>query len=429
MSTTSREKPLLSVATIGHHGDGKTTLVAALLAALDQRPGCHAEAKTVEQLDRRDDPGFVAHYQAYPSGTVLPTKLSYETLSRRVAHFDVSGRRKRVRSSATLLASVDSAIIVVDASVGPRAQTFELIRLAAAAGVRQFVTFINKCDIAEDPELLDVIETELREVVSDVGADGDDMVVLRGAAGQALTGDRNWQLPVNTLIDVLDRELQLTPYDATPPTVVALDILHRRHPLGEPKKVLVEGIVRHGTVSRGQHLTLLGSRFEAPVAVRSIESFHVRHEDAGAGEHIGLVLEGLSKRFNRNRLRKGDLLITENARQLRHRFRARLHLLHPYQGGRHTPMFSGDEVLVFLGSATAVGTVTMIPDSLGAMPGTEVIAEVVLKRHVYLQEGMTLGFRDGCDGFARETGGPPQWSGTAGTGVILEVLHDTLPKT
>ncbi len=422
--STSRDKPLLSLAAIGHHSDGKTTLTAALLTALAKRPGCRAEVKTVAQLDRRDDPLFVSHYESFPRGTVLPTKVSYETPSRRIAHIDCSGRRNRVRATASLLASVDSALIVVSAADGPRAQTFELVRLAAAVGITQFVTFINKCDLAEDPELLDIIESEVREVVTDVGADGDDMPVLRGAALPALSGDHQWQVTIEALIDAIDRDFQLTPYDASPPTVITLDVLHRRYPVGDPKRVLVEGVVRHGQVSRGQRLMLRGARFDQPVQVgiTSIETFHVPVDEAGAGEHIGIMLEAQTKRFDRNRLRKGDLLVSATTHHTFHKlFRARIHLLSAHQGGRHTPMFTGDQVLFFFGSATAVGELEMIPDSLGALPGREVEVWVSLHRPTYLAVDMPFAFRDGCDGFARETGGAPAWSGTAGTGVILEI--------
>ncbi|MGB1013100.1 MAG: GTP-binding protein [Nannocystaceae bacterium] len=428
-TSSAPDKPLVSVATIGHHGDGKTTLTAALTRVLAQRPGCVAKPQTVEVLDRRDDPTFVEHYKTFPKGTVLPTKLTYETPSRRVAHIDCSGRRGRVRSTATLLGSVDTVVIVVSAVVGARAQTLELVRLAAAAGVRQAIAFINKCDLAEDPELLDVIETEIRELVTDVGLDGDEMPVIRGAAKPALELDPTWQTSIQALIEVLDHDLHIHPVDPSPPVVMSLDVLHRNHPPGQPRRVLVEGTVRHGTIEKGQHLVLQGSRIESPIVVRSIESFHQKLDRAGAGEHIGVMLEGLTKKFDRRRLRKGDLLLSEPQKILHQRFRARLRLLHGRQGGRTTPCFSGDEALFFLGSATAVGRIEMIPYSLGAMPGTEVEAEITLQHHVYLHEGMPFALRDGCDGFAHASGGPPTWSGTAGTGEVVEILRDSLPKT
>jgi len=428
-SSTTRGKPLISLATIGHHGDGKTTLCAALTKVLSQRPGCVAEPRSVEALDRRDDPTFVSHYNSFPNGTVLPTKLTYQTPSRRVAHIDCSGRRNRVRATTTLLGSVDTVIIVVSAQVGARAQTLELVRLAAAAGVRQAVAFINKCDLAEDPELLDVVETEIRELVTEVGLDGDEMPVIRGAAKPALEDDPTWQTSIQALIDVIDHDLLVHPTDPNPPVIISLDVLHRNHPPGEAKRVLVEGIVRHGTVERGHQLVLRGSRIESTVAVRSIETFHKKIDRAGAGEHIGLILEALSKKFDRRHLRKGDLLLSDSEQKLHHRFRARLRLLQEHQGGRHSPIFSGDQALFFLGSAAEVGRIEMIPYSLGALPGTEVDAEITLQHHVYLQEGMQFSLRDGCDGFAHASGGTPEWSGTAGTGEVIEILRDTLPQT
>ncbi len=427
-------KPHLNVAFIGHHRDGKTTLLAALLARLAREPGCRVTPLTVEQLDQIDNPQWRAWrpaYRVHGPITVRPRRLFVETARRALSLVDCPGLRRRIKQTAWAVSAVDVAVLVVSAPDGPQAQTSEHLRLAAAAGVGALIVFLNKCDLLDDEQRADEIEVELRELIERCvpGIDGDDVRVIRGAAAPALARDPLWQDGVYRLIEALEDGVTPPPRDTAPErTLVAIERVYATPPSpGEKPKprALVGGTIKRGRVVTGERLLCSGLQ-EKPrvVQVHSIEIDGRPVTQAEAGAHVGMVLragEYLTEgSLYPHHLGRGQVLVPASADEPSDLFYARVRLLEPDEGGRHTTLKTGHTVQALIGAAAVAAQLVLVGG--GALgPGEDAEVKFRLYHPLLLAAGMTFTFRDGSDGLQWLEGGPCVWGGTVGRGEILRV--------
>ncbi len=408
-------KPALTVGTIGHAGDGKTSLLSAITHVLAGEPGCSATPRTVAELDRISGvpPLPTQPRWLYGTGTIQRSAVPYESASRRYAHIDAPGRRAMIGTAARGVSIIDAAIVVVSAEDGVRAQTREHVLMARCAGVRHFIVFINKCDVA-DSTAVDVVELEVRRMLADYGLDGDDIRVVRGSATAALDGEP-WRSAIVALIGALDSDVPLPERDPDGAALFRIDELFGR---GLRQSTLAAGRVERGTIASGEWFDCLGYQPPARAKVESVEIFRSGVMSAGAGEQIGVLLSGPPGRS----YRRGQVLVLSKSATAGVRFTADITLLTQDRGGRHTPIFSGHRAHFHMGAAAVTGTITW-EGPAGLAPGEAGRVDVELDLPVHLELGMGLFFRDGCDGFQRKFGGAPRWSGTAGVGEVAGIDH------
>lgn len=419
-------RPTLAVATVGHYRSGKTTLTAAL-------HNLHAgrePALTPVELDRRsgspplgiadgavrylgrphDGPGAIEPF------TVRSTKIAVDAPARRFVHIDCPGYRCWYKNAARGQAVADALILVIAAPEGVQAQTREHLLLARALGIRDLVVFVNKCDLIGDLEWLDLVERDVRDLLEEVGFDGDHTRILRGAAGPALAGEGVWAASLRDLVDALEADVPLPPPPEPGPPLLYVDQVHEspRHGL----RVIVQGRVRRGSIRRGDTLALVGPIDPYEVRVDNIEVFHQRVEVARAGDQVGLLLARPDEKSGGVAVASGYALVGGDAAATRG-LRVRLRILRAEEGGRHTAIHNGHLAQLFFGAAVTVGSIEGLHAPL--WPGEEGEVLLRLRRPLYLEPGMPVIVRDGAQGHQRLHGGPALWSGTAGFGTILAV--------
>ncbi|MCA9716935.1 MAG: hypothetical protein KC468_19840 [Myxococcales bacterium] len=419
-------KPRLNVAFIGHHHHGKTTLLAAVLARLAAEPGCEARALAVAELDQVENPEWRTWrpmFRELGPVTVRPRRLVSHTTRRTLGLMDCPGLRRRIKQTAWAVATADVAVLVVAADAGPGAQTQEHVRIAAAAGVRSFVVFVNKCDQLTDEARADEVELELRELVERCapGIDGDELRVIRGAAARALSGDALWSDGVRRLIEALEDDIPVPRRD-TDASATQL-VIDRVYPAlhGQKPRVLVTATILRGRVAVGDRLVRVGLGDPRIVQLQSLEVDGRRVEEALAGVHIGMVLRpGDSLAGDALRLYefdRGQRLVHPGLEDARDMFCARVQLIDVEHGGRHTPLVSGHRAQLLLGAAAVTAELTLIHGgALEPAGAAEVFFQ--LDEPLHLARGMHFMFRDGTDGLQWLEGGPCVWGGTVGRGEI-----------
>lgn len=458
-------KPHLNIGTIGHFSHGKTTLSAAIARLLAKTPGARATPLSVEELTRekflpRVSWGVPSSEGGFVSGRVLttptsvdsppeggfrlpgvwegcstrPEPISYETARRHYAHLDCPGHFSRWHTAASAFSHLDAAILVVSALESVSAQTREHLLLARQAGISQIVVFLSHCDQVADLELLDFAELETRETLSALGFPGDEAPVIRGAGLPAYEGDPLWESSLRSLIEALDA-LPQPPRDTEGPFLMPVQRVYSIRKVG----TAVEGRVLRGALQRGSALELVGFGETRATGALSLEIFDAPVEEGSAGDYLGVLVRGLRK----DEIRRGQVLAAPGTIKPYRRFLCDLSLITQAEGGRHTPIFGNYQAYFALGAACVSGAIRLqnarvvstvkgdpLPPhpeygTMMAMPGDRLVGvEVTLFSPVYLKEGMSFSFRDGCDGFHRMRGGPRVWGGTAGTGVITSLLED-----
>ncbi|MEZ4452220.1 MAG: GTP-binding protein [Nannocystaceae bacterium] len=419
--------PSVAVATVGHHRSGKTTVTAALHRLLADRG---AAALSVSELDRRSgSPPVVYHdggiaFRGAPkiegevteSTTVRSPKITYASSARRYVHIDCPGYRSWYKNSARGQAVADAILLVVSAPDAVQAQTREHLIVARGLGIRDVLVFLNKCDRVADLEWLDLVERDVRELLDEVGFDGDRTRILRGAAERALDGEGPWAASLHDLADALDTELPPRPPAPSGPPLLYLDSVQAR--LGDGPRVLVQGRLRRGTLRRGDRLALVGMIESTTVQVDDLEVFHQKVEVAEAGDQLGLLISRPQVRLMRSQVLSGQALVGGHAATTAG-IRIRLRLLRASDGGRHTAIHPGHQGLFVFGASLQMGTIVGLERALE--PGDEADVWVRLLAPLYLEPGMPVLLRDGAQGHQRLHGGPPLWAGTAGYGTVTAV--------
>ena len=395
MAEFIRTKPHLNVGTIGHVDHGKTTLSAAILHALALRSGTTAE-KSVDQIDSAPE-------EKARGVTINISHLEYETDKRHYAHIDCPGHADYIKNMITGAAQMDGAILVVAATDGPMPQTREHILLAKQVGLPSVVVFLNKCDMVEDPEMIDLVEDEVRELLKKYEFPGDTLPVIRGSALKALEGtsvDDEWVKKVLELIDQLDTYIPEPIRDKDKPFLMAVEDVFSI----EGRGTVATGRIERGTINSNEEVEIVGIRPTTKSTVVSVEMFNKTLNYGEAGDNVGVLLRGIKKED----IERGQVLAKPGTITPHTEFTAQIYVLTKEEGGRHTPFFSGYKPQFFIRTADITGDVSLTEGTEMVMPGDTVDIIVKLIVPVALEEKQ---------GFAIREGGK-----TVGAGVITKII-------
>jgi len=395
MAEFIRTKPHLNVGTIGHVDHGKTTLSAAILHALALRSGTTAE-KSVDQIDSAPE-------EKVRGVTINISHLEYETDKRHYAHIDCPGHADYIKNMITGAAQMDGAILVVAATDGPMPQTREHILLAKQVGLPSVVVFLNKCDMVEDPEMIDLVEDEVRELLKKYEFPGDTLPVIRGSALKALEGtsvDDEWVKKVLELVDQLDTYIPEPVRDKDKPFLMAVEDVFSI----EGRGTVATGRIERGTINSNEEVEIVGIKPTIKSTVVSIEMFNKTLNYGEAGDNVGVLLRGIKKED----IERGQVLAKPGTITPHTEFTAQIYVLTKEEGGRHTPFFSGYKPQFFIRTADITGDVSLTEGTEMVMPGDTVDIIVKLIMPVALEEKQ---------GFAIREGGK-----TVGAGVITKII-------
>ncbi len=377
--TYERNKPHVNIGTIGHVDHGKTSLTSAITSVLAGKG--FAQAQAYEDIDRAPE-------ERARGVTITAAHAPYESASRHYGHVDCPGHADYVKNMITGASQMDGAILVVSAADGAMPQTREHILLARQVGVPALVVFMNKTDQVDDPELLDLVELELREMLSEYGYPGDEIPIVRGSALRALEGDSDHVAAIEKLIDAVDS------YIPTPERVLDGDF---KMPIDSVRTVegrgtVVTGRIERGVVRRGEEVEILGLRDEAlRTTVTDIEMFHQSLGEGRAGDSVGLLLRGVK----REDIERGMVVAKTASVDAATRFTAEVYVLNKDEGGRHTPFFGNYRPQFFFGTTDVTGSIEL-PDGIEmVMPGDNVEMTVELQKPVALEKRMDFSIREG----------------------------------
>ena len=395
MAEFTRTKPHLNIGTIGHVDHGKTTLSAAILHALALRSGTTA-TKSVAQIDSAPE-------EKARGVTINISHLEYETDKRHYAHIDCPGHADYIKNMITGAAQMDGAILVVAATDGPMPQTREHILLAKQVGLPSVVVFLNKCDMVEDAEMIDLVEDEVRELLKKYEFPGDTLPVIRGSALKALEGtsaDDEWVKKVLELMDQLDAFIPDPVRDKEKPFLMAIEDIFSI----EGRGTVATGRIERGAINSNEEVEIVGIRPTAKSTAVSVEMFNKTLTYGEAGDNVGILLRGLKKED----IERGQVLAKTGSITPHTEFTAQIYVLTKEEGGRHTPFFSGYKPQFFIRTADITGDVALTEGTEMVMPGDTVDVTVKLIVPVALEEKQ---------GFAIREGGR-----TVGAGVITKII-------
>jgi elongation factor Tu len=390
------KKVHVNVGTIGHIDHGKTTLTAAILAV--QAHKGLAEIKSYKDIAKggtiRDENKTV---------TIISSHVEYETAARHYAHIDCPGHADYVKNMITGAAQMDGAILLLSAVDGPMPQTREHILLARQIGVPELVVFLNKCDLVDDPELVDLVELEARELLTKYGFDGENIPVVRGNAKGALDNpnDPVFSRCIGELLDALDRYIPEPKRDIDKPFLMPIEGVHTI----EGRGTVATGKIEQGVITVGQKVEILGLGDVLESVCTSIEAFNRPLEQGEAGQNVGLLLRGVKT----DQIQRGQVIAAPRTIRPRSKFKGEVYVLSKEEGGRHTPFFGGYKPQFFFRTTNVTGEV-FLPDGIEmVMPGDNAAVSVSLDKPVALDIGSHFAIREGGK--------------TVGSGVITGVVE------
>jgi len=378
-----RDKPHYNICTIGHVDHGKTSLTAAITKYLAKKG--RAKYVSYGEIDKAPE-------EVRRGITINSAHVEYETDKRHYAHIDNPGHAEFIKNMITGTSLTDGAILVVDASTGMMPQSKEHILLARQVGVKYLVVWLNKCDLIEDPDLLSIVEMEIREELSKFGYDGTNIAVVHGSALQTL--EENVESPygekaVQKLLDAIDTTLPQPKREVEKPFLMAVEAIYNVSGRGS----VCTGVVEQGTVKVGDDVEVVGMNAENKIhkaTVTGIETFHKNLDDGRAGDSVGLLLRGP----NRNDLKRGQVVCKPGSITPHKRFDAQVYVLKEEEGGRHTPFETGYSPQVFFRTASLTGKVTLAKDVVG-LPGTDITMEFETIWPVAIHTGQKFSCREG----------------------------------
>ncbi|MDM7272931.1 elongation factor Tu, partial [Sulfurihydrogenibium azorense] len=375
-----RGKEHLNVGTIGHVDHGKTTLTAAITYVQSKK----GLAKFVGYADIDKAPE-----ERERGITINITHVEYETEKRHYAHVDCPGHADYIKNMITGAAQMDGAILVVSAADGPMPQTREHVLLARQVNVPYIVVFLNKCDMVDDEELIDLVEMEVRELLSKYDFPGDEVPVIRGSALGALNDDPKWFKSVEDLLKAMDEYIPTPPRETDKPFLMAVEDVFTITGRG----TVVTGRVERGTLKIGDEVEIVGlSEEKKKTVVTGIEMFRKQLDEAIAGDNVGVLLRGITK----DEVERGQVLAKPGTITPHKRFKAQVYVLSKEEGGRHTPFFLGYRPQFYIRTADVTGTVVGLPEGQEmVMPGDNVELEVELMVPVAMEEQMRFAIREG----------------------------------
>ena len=376
-----RSKPHVNVGTIGHVDHGKTTLTAAITTILSKKG--FAEAKRYDQID-------AAPEEKERGITINTAHVEYQTEKRHYAHVDCPGHADYVKNMITGAAQMDGAILVCSAADGPMPQTREHILLARQVGVPSIVVFLNKCDMVDDPELLDLVEMELRDLLTQYDFPGDKIPIVRGSAAKALAaGDPNHADAkcIQELMDAVDEYIPVPERPVDQPFLMPVEDVFNI----EGRGTVATGRVERGILKKMEEVELVGIRPTTKTTVTDIEMFRKLLDEARAGDNVGLLLRGTKK----DDVERGMVIAKPGTIKAHKKFKAEIYVLSKEEGGRHTPFFSNYRPQFYFRTTDVTGSVKL-PDGVEmVMPGDNVSVEVELITAVAMEKTMRFAIREG----------------------------------
>lgn len=374
----NRTKPHVNIGTIGHVDHGKTTLTAAITTVLAKEG--KAQAKKFDEID-------AAPEEKARGITISTAHVEYETDNRHYAHVDCPGHADYVKNMITGAAQMDGAILVIAATDGPMPQTREHILLARQVGVPQLVVFLNKCDMVDDPELLDLVEMEARELLSKYEFDGDNISIIRGSALKALEGDEKWVKSIQELMDAVDASIPTPERPIDQPFLMPIEDVFTITGRG----TVVTGRIERGKVNVGDEVEIIGLGDTRKTTVTGIEMFRKLLDEGLAGDNVGALLRGIDK----TAVERGMVLAKPGSIKPHTKFKANVYVLSKDEGGRHTPFFSNYRPQFYVRTTDVTGTIKL-PDGVEmVMPGDNIVMEVELIAPIAIEQGMRFSIREG----------------------------------
>jgi elongation factor Tu len=388
-----RSKPHVNIGTIGHIDHGKTTLTAAITKVLSK----HNPKVQFRAFDSIDN----APEERERGITIAVAHVEYETANRHYAHIDCPGHADYVKNMITGAAQMDGAILVVAATDGPMPQTREHILLARQVGVPFITVFLNKCDSVEDPELLELVELEVRELLKSYGFPGDEIPVVRGSALGALNGEAKWEATIDQLMAKVDEYIPTPVRDVDKPFAMPIEDIFSISGRG----TVVTGRVERGRLKVGEEMEIVGFRPTVKRVVTGIEMFRKLLDEGMAGDNVGLLLRGTEK----EEVERGQVVAKPGSITPHTKFKAEAYILKKEEGGRHTPFFTGYRPQFYFRTTDVTGDMKLPAGVEMVMPGDNVSVEVSLITPVALEKGLRFAIREGGH--------------TVGAGAVAEIIE------
>jgi elongation factor Tu len=374
-----RTKPHVNIGTIGHVDHGKTTLTAAITTVLAKQG--KAEARAYDQID-------AAPEERERGITISTAHVEYETDKRHYAHVDCPGHADYVKNMITGAAQMDGAILVVSAADGPMPQTREHILLSRQVGVPYIVVFLNKCDMVDDEELLELVEMEVRDLLSEYDFPGDEVPVIKGSALKALEGDPEWEAKIVELMNAVDEYIPTPQRETDKPFMMPIEDVFSITGRG----TVATGRVERGTLKVGDAVEIVGLADEPKsTTVTGVEMFRKLLDQAEAGDNIGALLRGVS----RDEVERGQVLAKPGSITPHTKFKAQVYVLTKEEGGRHTPFFSNYRPQFYFRTTDVTGIITLPEGVEMVMPGDNVEMTVELIAPIAIEEGTKFSIREG----------------------------------
>jgi len=386
-----RSKPNVNIGTIGHIDHGKTTLTAAICTYLAKKG--LAEQRDYASIDNAPE-------ERARGITINTTHVEYSTEKRHYAHVDCPGHADYVKNMITGAAQMDGAILVVAATDGPMPQTREHILLSKQVGVPKIVVFMNKCDVANDPEIQDLVEMEIRDLLNKYGFDGDNAPVIKGSALGCLNGDPQWEAKVQELMDAVDAYIPTPQRDVDKPFLLPIEDIFTITGRG----TVVTGRVERGIAKLNENIEIVGLKPTKQSVITGIEMFRKQLDEAMAGDNAGILLRGVDK----DDVERGQVLAKPGTIKPYKKFKAQIYALKKEEGGRHTPFFNGYRPQFYFRTTDVTGTITLKDGVEMITPGdnAEIIVELIAP--VAIEQNSKFSIREG--------------GRTVGAGSVVEII-------
>ncbi len=386
-----RNKPHVNVGTMGHVDHGKTTLTAAISSVLSKKGLC--EATPFDRIDKAPE-------EKERGITINITHVEYSTEKRHYAHIDMPGHKDYIKNMITGAAQVDGAILVVSAPDGPMPQTREHLLLAKQVHVPRIVVFMNKTDMVDDAEILDLVEMEVRELLNKYGYDGDNTPIVRGSALKAMEGDAAAEASIMELMDAVDAYIETPERDLDKTFLMPIEDVFSIKGRG----TVATGRIERGVVKVGEEIEIVGIKATSKTTVTGVEMFKKNLQEGQAGDNVGILLRGV----DREDIERGQVLAKPGSVTPHTEFESEVYILSKEEGGRHKQFFSGYRPQFYIRTTDVTGEVTLAEGVEMVMPGDNVKLSVKLITPVALEQGMRFAIREGGH--------------TVGAGVISKVI-------
>jgi elongation factor Tu len=389
-----RDKPHVNVGTIGHIDHGKTTLTAAITKVLNEKFGGGTQVRSFESIDNAPE-------EKARGITIATSHVEYETPNRHYAHVDCPGHADYVKNMITGAAQMDGAILVVSAADGAMPQTREHILLARQVGVPYIVVFLNKVDMVDDPELLELVEVEIRDLLSEYEFPGDDIPFIAGSALKALEGDEEYEAKILELAEALDTYIPEPVRDLDKPFLMPVEDVFSITGRG----TVATGRVEQGIIKTGETVEIVGIKGTTSTVVTGVEMFKKILDEGRAGDNVGCLLRGTK----RDDIERGQVLCKPGSITPHTKFKAEVYVLKKEEGGRHTPFFTGYRPQFYFRTTDVTGVAKLPEGTEMVMPGDNVQMEIELIQPIAMDQGLRFAIREG--------------GRTVGSGVVSEVIQ------